>query len=118
MNVLPPKPENKSGVDWRLAVLCLAVVGGSFAWPYLKGDKITKAEAEMLRLEQLIKDESAAMHEDKEMLTRLNDERKTRLEAIIAGEAKHIEAWQAAWRDLEVSIREWKAEQRIKEAKP
>jgi uncharacterized protein HemX len=119
MNVLPPSPDGKPGLDWRLLLLCVALLAGGGYWAYQRYfDKIAHAEAEMERLEQLIKEESDAMHEDKKMLDRLSGERKKRLEEVIASEARHIEAWQAAWRDLEVSIREWKSERRVKEAKP
>jgi uncharacterized protein HemX len=119
MQVFPPKPAaTPGGIDLRLVILGVLCLAGSGYWQYQRSDKIARAEADMERLELLIKQEASALHEDQKMLDRLNGERKKRLEEVIAAEAQHIEAWQAQWRDLEVSIREWKAERRVKEARP
>lgn len=118
MNVVPSMTGEKPAIDLRLVVLGLALIVGSGYWQYRRSDKIGKAEADMVRLEQLIKDETAAMHEDTQMLGRVAGDRRQRLEAIVASEKQHIDAWQAEWHNLEVNIRELKAEQRVKGAQP
>jgi hypothetical protein len=118
MNALPHKPGDKSGgFNLRLALLGVALACLAGYLQSHRADKIADAEAEMLTLEQLIKREYNAKFDDEVMLKRLSGERKTRLEATIASESQRLEAWNARRRDLEVTIREWKAERRALEGK-
>jgi hypothetical protein len=119
MNALPhTKPAPKAGgLDGRmLALLIPFILFTSWSFNH-RFDKIASAEGEMKQLEQRIKDEFAALYDDERMLKRLTGERQKRLEDVIVRELQRIDAWQTKRRDLEVTIREWKAEQRALEGK-
>ncbi len=109
--------KRAGGLDGRLLALllpfCLAL---SYSYHH-RFDRVGRGEADLKRLDRQIDAETKAIGEDRLMLQRLTGERRAKLEAVIAGEEQRRDAWRRQRHDLEVTIREWKAQQRAAEGR-